>query len=161
MATFCTHCGSRFPNDAWPRHCSNCGEFTYRNPLPVAIALVPVLGGGLVVVRRDIEPRRGELCLPGGFMEFGEPWQESVTRELREETTLEFDPASVRLHTVRSTPTHLVVFGLLPEISALPDVTTEEASEITVISAPTELAFPDHTRVAAEFLSTAVPADNR
>ena len=43
--TFCSFCGMRFPEDAGrPRCCPACGNTTYRNPLPVAVALVPVEG---------------------------------------------------------------------------------------------------------------------
>ncbi|WP_460494602.1 NUDIX domain-containing protein [Dactylosporangium cerinum] len=98
--------------------CASCGETTWRNPLPVAVALLPVEtddGRGLVLVRRDIEPMRGELALPGGFIELGETWQEGMVRELREETTLLADPADVRLFDVQSTAQgNLIVFGVLP-----------------------------------------------
>jgi ADP-ribose pyrophosphatase YjhB (NUDIX family) len=50
----------------------------------VAVVLLPV-HGALVTVRRDMEPRKGELAPPGGFMELGETWQEAAARELREE----------------------------------------------------------------------------
>src|SRR6187402_854244 len=65
----CSHCGLVWPADLpWPRVCAGCGETTWSNPLPVAVVLLPVKSGdgqtGLVVVRRDIEPFRGELALP-------------------------------------------------------------------------------------------------
>ncbi|WP_018350625.1 NUDIX domain-containing protein [Longispora albida] len=151
MAKYCTHCGTEFPGDTWPRVCSGCPEVTYRNPLPVAIAVVPVAGGGLLAVRRAIEPQLGELCLPGGFMEYGETWQESVARELREETTIVTDPAAVRLHTVHSSPRHVIVFGIVPEIPAAPKALTEEVSGYAVLTGPLPLAFPPHTLVAAEY----------
>src|SRR5689334_16631711 len=97
----CGYCGSAYPSGVgWPRECPGCGETTWRNPLPVAVVLLPVQaeGGrsGLVVVRRDIEPARGELALPGGFIETGETWQEAAVRELREETGLLATAADVR-----------------------------------------------------------------
>src|SRR4051812_34328648 len=103
--SFCSYCGARYQPDAtWPRVCAACGETTWRNPLPVAVALLPITmpegGPGLVVVRRDIDPGRGELSLPGGFMEVGESWQEAAVRELREETGISADAADVRLFDV-------------------------------------------------------------
>lgn len=70
----CGYCGAAYPRHSpWPRTCTVCGETTWRNPLPVGLALLPVRmpdGGpdGLIVVRRDIQPARGELCLPGGLI---------------------------------------------------------------------------------------------
>jgi 8-oxo-dGTP diphosphatase len=158
----CSYCGTAYPLDAaWPRLCSGCGETTWRNPLPVAVTLLPVddAGGrhGLVVVRRDIEPGRGELGLPGGFIEMGESWREAAVRELREETTILADPDDVRLFDVHSAPSGMVlVFGVLPArpVAALPPVVaTEEATEWLVLTEPRRLAFPTHTRAMADYFA--------
>jgi ADP-ribose pyrophosphatase YjhB (NUDIX family) len=139
--------------------CVNCGETTWRNPLPVGVLLVPVRyaeGDGLVVVRRDIEPARGELCLPGGFIEYGETWMEGAARELREEAGLHADPAEVRLFDVISTGVHVMVFGIVParDIDDMPEsAPTDESTEWIVIRAATELAFPSHTDAAATFFA--------
>src|SRR6201994_2017003 len=84
----CTFCGARFtPNQPWPRRCAACGETSYLNPKPVAVALQPV-AGGLLTVRRAIPPAKGRLALPGGYVEVDETWQEALVRELFEETGL-------------------------------------------------------------------------
>ncbi|MGS2618757.1 NUDIX domain-containing protein [Micromonospora sp. LZ34] len=71
----------------------------------------------MVVVRRDIEPARGLLALPGGFVEYGEEWNDALVRELREETGLLADAADARLFAVHSAPAGgtMMVFGELPE----------------------------------------------
>ena len=82
----CTYCGNPYAVDAgWPRTCPSCGNRSYRNPLPVVVAMVP-MGNGLVGVRRNIEPSRGRLTLPGGYLDCDETWQEGASRELLEET---------------------------------------------------------------------------
>jgi ADP-ribose pyrophosphatase YjhB (NUDIX family) len=147
--------------------CTGCGEITWRNPLPVSVALLPIDtsdgGHGLVVVRRDIDPGRGELGLPGGFIELGESWQEAAVRELREETTIEADASDVRLFDVQSTPSGMVlVFGVLPvrKADALPPVTaTEEATEWLVLTGPQRLVFPTHTKAMADYFAR-LPADS-
>jgi len=158
----CSYCGTAYPTGlGWPRDCPGCGETTWRNPLPVAVVLLPVLviaGTGLVVVRRDIEPARGELALPGGFIEIGESWQEAAVRELREETGLPADAAEVTLFQVTSTPGTINIFGLLParDAALLPaSAPTEEATEWLVLTKPRQLAFPTHSDALATYLASA------
>jgi 8-oxo-dGTP diphosphatase len=160
--TYCSYCGTAYPEGlAWPRTCVNCEEITWSNPIPVAVALLPVRladgATGLVVVRRDIEPARGELALPGGFIETGESWQEATVRELREETGLTGDPDQVSLVDVHSTPgISLLIFGRLPVVDAadLPaSAPTEEATEWLVITEPQRLAFPTHSVVVTDFFT--------
>ncbi|MFH8476353.1 NUDIX domain-containing protein [Streptomyces sp. NPDC018000] len=155
----CGSCGELYPasasRTAWPRTCTVCGDTAYRNPLPVAVALLPVThrdGPGLVVITRTIPPQRGGLALPGGFIDHDEDWKHAVVRELREETGIEADEQDVRLADALSDPDgHLLLFGLLPERSAAclpPSVPTQETSGFQLLRTPTELAFPLHTRAA-------------
>ncbi|UED87702.1 NUDIX domain-containing protein [Streptomyces profundus] len=159
--THCPYCGVGYAAVAgWPRDCPGCGETLWANPLPVAVALLPVVldggGHGLVVVRRDIEPCRGELALPGGYMEIGEDWRESAARELWEETGLTERADGIVLHEVLSTDSNLNVFALLPPREAAtlpPSRPTPEATEWLVLTEPATLAFATHTEVAARYLA--------
>ncbi len=159
----CSYCGSPYPAESpWPRLCAGCGETTWRNPLPVAVLLVPVelAGGahGLVVVRRDIDPGRGHLCLPSGYIEHGESWQEAAVRELSEEAGLTADPADIRLFDVHSVPNGAVlIFGLLPPRpeAELPAFTpNEESTERSLLTGPAHLAFPSQSRVVVNYFAT-------
>ncbi|MFD5371304.1 NUDIX domain-containing protein [Streptomyces sp. NPDC127103] len=157
----CTFCGAAHPADAaWPRTCPACGGTAYRNPLPVAVALLPVTDGtdtGLVVITRTIEPARGEVALPGGFIDHGEDWRAAVARELREETGIAASAEEVRLADALSSPAgHLLVFGLLPPrpASALPpSVPTDETSGHHVLRAAERLAFPLHTEAVRKWFA--------
>lgn len=156
----CAACGAPYAASvlhtaAWPRPCSACGTTAYRNPLPVAVALLPVTdeaGGGLVVITRTIPPHPGRLALPGGFIDHGEDWRHAVVRELREETGVEAAAGQVRLADALSSPDgHLLLFGLLPArpLHQLPpSVPTDETAGYDVLRTPGELAFPLHTEVA-------------
>ncbi|MCM2579258.1 NUDIX domain-containing protein [Streptomyces meridianus] len=151
----CTYCGSPLgPGPASARPCSGCGRTNHRNPLPVAVALLPVRDGdrtGLLVVRRAVPPQLGLLALPGGFIDHGEDWRCAVVRELAEETGIAAAPGAVRLADVLSGPDHLLVFGLLPVCDREelpPSVPTDETDGWGIRHGPGELAFPLHTRVA-------------
>lgn len=158
----CSYCGHPFADGAaWPRACVPCGNITYANPLPVVVAVVPV-DDGVLCIRRTIEPRKGEVALPGGFLEVGETWQEGCARELREETGVVVSPDDVRLFRVLSANKVgsagregvLLVFGLAPAMRSadLPAfAANEETSEAVVLRAPAELAFPTHTQALREY----------
>lgn len=153
----CTFCGARFTRgQPWPRRCAACGETSYLNPKPVAVAVQPV-GSGLLAVRRGVPPARELLALPGGYLEVGETWQTGAARELFEETGLPADPASVRLYDTVSAPDGtLLVFGLLPPVTsiALPaPVANDESLGWEILDGPTELGFAIHTAVANRFFA--------
>lgn len=68
--------------------CVQCGYIDYRNPLPVAAAVVLNELGEILLVRRANHPMRGMWCLPCGFAEIDEEMNEAALRELVEETGL-------------------------------------------------------------------------
>ncbi len=159
--SYCGNCGAPYGvSSAWPRTCPVCGDIAYRNPSPVAVALQPARdadGTGLVVITRTIEPRRGGVALPGGFIDFGEDWQEAVVRELREETGIEASRDDVRLADAMSAPSgHLLLFGLLP-LRPAADLPASEPTDETdgwhLLRAPTELTFPLHTAAASTWFA--------
>ncbi|APR80194.1 mutT-like protein [Minicystis rosea] len=132
------------------------------NPLPVAVVIVPILdeGGellGILGVRRGIEPQKGKVALPGGFIEVGETWQAAGAREVFEETGIRIDPSTIRDFAVLSSlEGHLLVFGLAAPLAAASlgtFVPTDEASErpIIVPSMVAELAFPLHVEAAGRY----------
>jgi ADP-ribose pyrophosphatase YjhB (NUDIX family) len=164
----CSYCGTRYGDGLpWPRTCAGCGETTWSNPLPVAVVLLPVtyVDGrtGMVVVRRDIEPFRGDIALPGGFIETGESWEEAAVRELREETGLLAEPDEIQLFDARSSfrGISLLIFGLLPPRPAeeLPEsAPTEESMEWLVFTEPVRLCFPTHTQAMTDYFNGVRPA---
>ncbi|MBE7157627.1 MAG: NUDIX domain-containing protein [Rhodospirillales bacterium] len=155
--TFCSFCGMRFPAEAgWPRRCPACGNTTYRNPLPVAVVLVPVEAGGLLLIRRAIEPQVGKLALPGGYVNFGETWQEAAAREVREETGLVVAAESIHEFRVRSAPDGtILLFGVSAPVARSGVATyrpTAETSEYLVVEAPvSDMAFPLHAEAITDY----------
>lgn len=156
---FCSYCGEWFAKDSWPRTCSNCGKTTWRNPSPVVVMLVPLLGvRGVLAVRRSIEPDKGKLALPSGYIDLGETWQEAAVRELKEETNVTVDPASLRLFDVASSKSkaHLLVFIQTPtvlwgKVQGQFDV-NEEVSEVAAVADPDELCWETHREMTTRLL---------
>jgi ADP-ribose pyrophosphatase YjhB (NUDIX family) len=152
----CTYCGTRYPDgELWPIACRSCGNSNYLNPIPVVVILVPV-GNGLVVARRNIEPRKGTLVLPGGYLDIGETWQEGAQRELYEETGIRVSAADISLYDVQNgLDNTLVVSGLASRqpLSCLRPLSSSETQEIALIERPIELGFPLHNLLIQRYFA--------
>lgn len=170
MATpnaYCHFCGTRFPEPlAYPRTCPACGAQIWANPIPVCVALVPVVdaqGVGLLVIRRAIPPAIGKLALVGGFLEEHEDWQVGCAREVREETGIELDPRRLEPFWYASSaprPNRVLLFALAEQLAAeaLPQfVADHETSERGVIYGAGGLddvfAFSTHVEAARRFFA--------
>ena len=152
----CSYCGTRFPvESSWPIACHSCGNTNYLNPLPVVVLLVPV-GDGLLVARRNIEPQKGTLVLPGGYLDLGETWQEGAQRELYEETGIHITANDISLYGVHNgLDNTLVVSGLAKKqpLSCLKPFWSEETQEIGLIEEPIELGFPLHNLLVRRYFN--------
>ena len=150
----CTKCGARLVAGEWPNRCPECGATHYLNPFPVSVLIQPV-EDGLLTVRRAIDPGRGKLALPGGFIDVGESWQEAAVRELAEETSVAVQSGQVELFDAVSAPDGTVlIFGVAPSISTdrlSSFEPSDEVAELVVLREPMELAFPIHTEVVARW----------
>jgi ADP-ribose pyrophosphatase YjhB (NUDIX family) len=90
---FCPRCGggleSRKLKDGEPPRlvCGACGFVFYLDP-KVAACVVCIVDGGIVLLKRAIEPSRGKWVFPGGFVDRGEAVHEAAVRETLEEVNL-------------------------------------------------------------------------
>lgn len=154
----CSYCGTPFPPaGTWPMACQVCGNSSYVNPIPVVVLLVPV-GDGLVVARRNIEPRKGTFVLPGGYLDLGETWQEGARREMYEETGIEVPVNEITLYDVQNgLDNTLVISGLAARqpLSCLKPFSSSETQEIGLIEGVVELGFPLHILLIRRYFENA------
>ena len=68
--------------------CEKCSFIFYQDPKVVA-GTICTLDGGVVLLRRGIEPAMGKWVFPGGYVDRGESTMEAAVRETREESHLE------------------------------------------------------------------------
>ena len=167
----CGWCGVRFAEQkTYPRKCFRCGNDTYINPLPVTVAMLPVVipdssaqinRVGLLLQQRNIEPKKGYWALPGGYLDIGETWQEGMSREVREETGIVIDPTRLKLFCVDlATNNNLLIFGLYEDQLKWEDINfipNEESTAIKVLTKPEELAFPTHTKAFTDWYNLPGP----
>lgn len=93
MGRHCEKCGAvlvalTFKEGRTREQCERCGAVSWRNPVPVGMALIGH-EGRLVLIRRLADPLAGYWAPPAGYVEVGESVPEAVLREAREETGLE------------------------------------------------------------------------
>lgn len=75
--------------------CPHCGEpvTTYRNPVPTVDIIIecetPSGNAGILLIERKNEPEG--WAIPGGYVDYGETFEEAAVREAREETGLEVE----------------------------------------------------------------------
>ncbi len=120
--------------------CTACGFVFYIDPKLAVIALVPYQGG-LVMVRRSIEPGYGLWVVPGGFVDVGERVEDAVVRETREEASLHV--RVVRLLNVHSYQhSRTVVLSYITEYVSGELAAGDEEMEAQVFS-PHEIPWDD------------------
>lgn len=81
--------------------CRSCARFNAR---PMATNVILLKDSQILLVQRGDEPDKGWWDLPGGYLDWDETVEQGAARELKEETGLVVDPASLKLFHVFSTP---------------------------------------------------------
>jgi ADP-ribose pyrophosphatase YjhB (NUDIX family) len=90
---YCPRCGGglapRLVKHGEPSRlvCVGCSFVFYLDP-KVAACTISMVEGGIVLLRRSIEPALGKWVFPGGFVDRGEAVQDAAVRETLEEVNL-------------------------------------------------------------------------
>lgn len=150
----CPLCGERIDLEV-PGRCDHCGGSHYRNARPTAGGLV-VRGDTVMLLRRAIDPWKGHWDIPGGFCDGAELPEDTVRRELLEETELEVEVVALLgmwLDTYHLAGTSFDTLNSYYLLDAGPDpqpvLDRSENSDFdwfTVDRIPDDIAFPSHQK---------------
>jgi 8-oxo-dGTP diphosphatase len=92
---FCPRCGGALerrllkPSEPERPVCTQCGFVFYIDPKIAVGTIIDAGRGGVVLVRRAIEPGYGKWVFPGGYVDRGEALTAAAVREAREECGLD------------------------------------------------------------------------
>ncbi|PJE44409.1 MAG: NUDIX hydrolase [Flavobacterium sp.] len=83
--------------------CKDCDFVLYHN-IAAAVALVFTFEDKILFTLRNVDPDKGKLDLPGGFIDPGETAEEAACRETAEELGLEIAPSDLKY--ITTSPNH-------------------------------------------------------
>lgn len=93
---YCPNCSS--PNvtnqNNFKLHCSDCDFVLYHN-IAAAVAIIFTYQDKILFTERNVDPDKGKLDLPGGFIDPNETAEEAACREIKEELGLTITPADL------------------------------------------------------------------
>jgi ADP-ribose pyrophosphatase YjhB (NUDIX family) len=152
---FCPKCARplelRLLKDGEPQRlvCASCGFVFYLDP-KVAAGTICMVEGGVVLVKRAIEPGYGKWVFPGGFVDRGESVHAAAVRETLEEVRLKVSLLGV-LDVYSLPPYEIVVIVYAADVLAGSPGVGDEALEVRCFAPEAipweELAF-ESTRAA-------------
>ncbi len=135
--------------------CPRCARYNARDLVCHAVAVRK--DGKILLIKRDIEPMKGDWALPGGYLGWDETTAECALRELKEETGLTGkNPQLLGIYDdlVRDVDGRQNV-GLAHVVEAEGDVgELDEVSEVAWFApenVPKELAF-DHKKMIEDYI---------
>jgi 8-oxo-dGTP diphosphatase len=157
MATYCRECGHALeqrPAFGKLRSvCPNCGYTHFEDP-KVAVGVVVDMDGGIVLGKRNHEPKLGCWSFPSGFVDAGEVPEEAAIREVEEETGVRV--SLDRLLGVYSSPGERVIFlAYAGHVIGGRLEAGDECTEVGVFPADRlpDLAFPNDAAILTAWSS--------
>jgi 8-oxo-dGTP diphosphatase len=114
---YCPRCGGGLekkavkPSEPKRLVCQACSFIFYQDPKVVA-GTVFTLEGGIVLLKRGVEPALGKWVFPGGYVDRGESVQEAAIRETKEESNLNVELGSLlNVYSYPRSPNVIVVYA--------------------------------------------------
>lgn len=102
---FCPNCSSQnvsYVNN-FKLHCNDCDFVLYHN-IAAAVAVIFTFENKILFTVRNVNPDKGKLDLPGGFIDPNETAEEAACREINEELGL--DISADNLKYITTAPNH-------------------------------------------------------
>ena len=120
--------------------CTSCAFVFYLDP-KVAACTISLVDGGIVLLRRAIEPQYGKWVFPGGFVDRGEQVTQAAVRETLEEVNLRVGISGI-LDAYSYPASNVVVIVYAAEVLGGELMAGDESLEVRVF-APEELPWDD------------------
>jgi ADP-ribose pyrophosphatase YjhB (NUDIX family) len=143
---FCPRCAgplaTRSLKDSEPDRlvCTACEYVFYLDP-KVAACTICLVDGGIVLLRRAIEPQYGKWVFPGGFVDRGEQVADAAVRETREEVNLRVGVSGILdAYSFPGSPVVVIVYAA--EVLGGELMAGDESLEVRVF-APEDLPWDD------------------
>ena len=131
--------------------CVECDRIIYSDPKVAVAAIIP-MDGGIVLLKRAIEPQMGMWSFPSGYVDRGEKLERALEREVMEECGLQVSVDwLVGVYSDEGQAVVLVVYCAEPVGGEL--VAGDETSEARVfaVDAMPELAFEHDDRIVRDW----------
>jgi ADP-ribose pyrophosphatase YjhB (NUDIX family) len=143
---FCPKCGigleSKALKDGEPSRlvCPGCDFIFYLDP-KVAACTICMVDGGIVLLKRGIEPQMGKWVFPGGFVDRGEQVADAAVRETLEEVNLRVGVSGILdAYSFPGSPVVVIVYAA--EVLGGELMAGDESLEVRVF-APEDLPWDD------------------
>ncbi len=120
---YCYTCGAKLVEKHLEgrirKWCDSCNLVNYENPIPSVAVLIIDENNRILLTKRGAEPAIGLWCLPGGFIELGETVEDTVIREVAEETGLRVIPVESLGHCSKINGYHgdVILLGYTAEVT--------------------------------------------
>lgn len=124
----------------------------YRNPAPTVDIIIELLGG-IVLIERKNEPYG--WALPGGFVDYGESLEDAARREAAEETSLTVK-LKCQMHAYsdpsRDPRRHTLSVVFVAEAAGTPEAKDDAkgVGVFTEVSLPNRIVF-DHAKIISDY----------